>query len=250
MPSNESLFKMKTLIPRQPSCLSKLLLVLLPPTNYPPTHPPALTEFEQAIPGAAELLPRLGEDGPQPLGNGSGIHGGLEGAEHEVQGSNVLQALLGNLVLQAAQPTLIQDGRYTWTDGEMCYTKLNENNNSISDLYYLPLQHPRPKNSPFLTFHGILEEEVIDVDHRLPVGLLATQCPDPVDQVVDHFVHIAGEDCHVAWSHDQLPEDAAHLQPFLALPAGRRPEATVSDSKGSFIREWWLGQGWPTASRV
>lgn len=57
-----------------------------------------LTEFEQAIPGDTELLPRLGDEGPEPLGNCPGVHGCLEGAEHEVQRVDVVLGFLGNLV--------------------------------------------------------------------------------------------------------------------------------------------------------
>lgn len=73
-----------------------------------------LTEFEKAIPGTAELHPRFGNDGSQPFGDGAGIHGGLEGAKHEMEGLYVFLAHLGNLVFQAAQTGLVQDGCHTY----------------------------------------------------------------------------------------------------------------------------------------
>lgn len=73
-----------------------------------------LTEFEEAIPRATELLPRFGNDGSQPFGDGAGIHGGLEGAKHELEGLDVFLAHLRNLVFQAAQTGLVQDGRHTY----------------------------------------------------------------------------------------------------------------------------------------
>lgn len=76
--------------------------------------PSMLTEFEKTIPGVAELLPWFGNDGSQPFGNGASVHGGLEGAEHEMEGLNVFLAHLGNLIFQAAQTGLVQDGRHTF----------------------------------------------------------------------------------------------------------------------------------------
>lgn len=73
-----------------------------------------LTKFEEAIPGVAKLLPWFRNDGSQPFGNCTGVHGGLEGAKHEMEGLDVFLAHLGNLVFQAAQAGLIQDGRHTY----------------------------------------------------------------------------------------------------------------------------------------
>jgi len=61
-----------------------------------------LTESEEAIPGETELLPWFGDDGSEPLGDGPGIHGCLEGAEHEVQRGDVVLGFLGNLIFQTA----------------------------------------------------------------------------------------------------------------------------------------------------
>lgn len=68
-----------------------------------------------------------------------------------------------------------------------------------------------------LTFHGVFEVQIIDVVHGLAVSRLAPQAVDPLDQVCHHCVHIVGEHRHVFGLHDLLPQDAAHLQPVLAL---------------------------------
>lgn len=72
-----------------------------------------LTESEEPVPGAAELLPGFGNERTKPLGNGAGVHGRLEHAEHQLQSLYVLQRLLGHLVLQASQPTFIQYGGHS-----------------------------------------------------------------------------------------------------------------------------------------
>lgn len=59
-----------------------------------------LTEFEESIPGVTELLPRFGDDWPEPFWDGSGIHGRLEGAEHEVERINVVFSFFGNFIFQ------------------------------------------------------------------------------------------------------------------------------------------------------
>lgn len=61
-----------------------------------------LTEFEEAIPGDTELLPWFGQDRSKPLGDRPGIHGCLEGSEHEVQSTDVVLGFLGNLIFQTA----------------------------------------------------------------------------------------------------------------------------------------------------
>lgn len=61
-----------------------------------------LTEFEKAVPRETELLPRFGDDRTEPLGDGTCIHGCLEGAEHEVQRANVVLGFLGNVVFQTS----------------------------------------------------------------------------------------------------------------------------------------------------
>lgn len=67
------------------------------------------------------------------------------------------------------------------------------------------------------TFHGVLEEEVVDVGDGGAVRLLRSQVEHPLDEVVHHPVHVVREDGDVSGTHDELPEDAAHLQPVLAL---------------------------------
>lgn len=106
---------------------SPVSLYSCPPQNYMSPTPTKqhegspwivlLTEFEEAIPGVAELFPGFGDDWSEPFGNGSGVHGSLEGTEHEVQGIDVLKTQLGYLLLQAAQSPLIQDHSNT------CYPK-------------------------------------------------------------------------------------------------------------------------------
>lgn len=61
-----------------------------------------LTEFEEAVPGETELLPWFGDDRSEPLGDRPGVHGRLEGAEHEVQCTDVVLGFLGNVVFQTA----------------------------------------------------------------------------------------------------------------------------------------------------
>lgn len=58
------------------------------------------TELEESIPGETELLPRFGDDRSEPLGDRPRIHGCLEGAEHEVQCTNIVLGFLGNVVFQ------------------------------------------------------------------------------------------------------------------------------------------------------
>ena len=70
---------------------------------YPPVvKMTTLTEFEEAIPGETELLPGFGDDRSEPLRDRPGIHGRLEGAEHEVQRTDVVLGFLGNLIFQTA----------------------------------------------------------------------------------------------------------------------------------------------------
>lgn len=76
------------------------------------------TEIEETVPGVAELLPGFGNEGAEPLGDGAGVHGGLEGAEHQVQGSDVVLGLLGDLVFQTTESALVQNGRHTCEEPE------------------------------------------------------------------------------------------------------------------------------------
>lgn len=73
----------------------------------------ALTESEQTVPGETKLFPWFGNDGTKPLRNCSGIHGGLEGSEHEMQGSDVVLGFFGDVVFQTSQSTLVQDSSHT-----------------------------------------------------------------------------------------------------------------------------------------
>ncbi len=59
-------------------------------------------------PMSCRIPPRVWEWWGAAIWNGSGVHGGLERAEHEVQCSNVLLTHLGNFVFQAAQASFIQ----------------------------------------------------------------------------------------------------------------------------------------------
>ena len=70
----------------------------------------SLTEFEESIPGPAELPPGFGDERAQPPGDGTGVHGRLERAEHEPQGLDVVHGRLRDAVLQAAQTTLVKNG--------------------------------------------------------------------------------------------------------------------------------------------
>lgn len=73
----------------------------------------AHTEFEKSVPREAELLPRLGDDWSEPLGDRPSVHGCLEGAEHEVQRADVLLRFQRNVFFQTAESALIQNGCYT-----------------------------------------------------------------------------------------------------------------------------------------
>ena len=72
-----------------------------------------LTKFEEAIPRVTEFLPWFGNERSEPLGNRPSIHGCLEGAEHEVQCTDVVLGVLGNLIFQTAQSALVQNGCHT-----------------------------------------------------------------------------------------------------------------------------------------
>lgn len=67
------------------------------------------------------------------------------------------------------------------------------------------------------TFHGVFKEEFVDVGDSDAVRLLRSQVGHPLDEVVHHLVHVVGEDGHVSGTHDELSEDASHLQPVLPL---------------------------------
>ena len=75
----------------------------------------SLTEFEESIPGPAEFLPGFGDEQAEPPRDGAGIHGGLERAEHERQGLDVVRGQLRDAVPQAAQATLIKNGGHSCT---------------------------------------------------------------------------------------------------------------------------------------
>lgn len=75
----------------------------------------SLTEFEESIPGPAEVLPGFGDEQAEPPREGTGVHGGLERAEHERQGLDVIHGRLRDAVLQAAQTTFIKDGGHSCT---------------------------------------------------------------------------------------------------------------------------------------
>lgn len=68
------------------------------------------------------------------------------------------------------------------------------------------------------TFHGIFEEQVIDIKDSCSVRLLGAQNTNSIDKVIDHFVYIVREQCYVTGPHDELPEHAPHLQPVFSLP--------------------------------
>lgn len=73
----------------------------------------SLTEFEEAIPGPAELPPGFRDERAQPPGDGTRVHGGLEHAEHEPQSLGVVHGGLRDAVLQAAQAALVKDGGHS-----------------------------------------------------------------------------------------------------------------------------------------
>lgn len=72
-----------------------------------------------------------------------------------------------------------------------------------------------------LTFHGIFEEEVINVADGFPISALAAQTHDSLHQVINHFADIVGEDCHITWTHDELSEHTPHPQPVFAFTKGQ-----------------------------
>lgn len=75
----------------------------------------SLTESEESVPGPAELPPRFWDEWAEPPGDGARVHGGLEHAEHEPQGFDVVHGGLRDAVLQAAQAALIKDGGHSCT---------------------------------------------------------------------------------------------------------------------------------------
>lgn len=86
------------------------------PTRLHRRHPySSLTEFEESIPGPAEVLPGFGDEQAEPPREGTGVHGSLERAEHERQGLDVFHGRLRDAVLQAAQTTFIKDGGHSCT---------------------------------------------------------------------------------------------------------------------------------------